>query len=131
MAVRSHLLAVAAMTLALCNCGARTSLIPYPGGESAPDTTTSTDAFDTAPSTCAPDCADELSESCTAAKNLGAFINDGVRFLGQVYTAGHTGTLSGVQISVRSNKWPAGSTPSWSTTRTSRRARKSRACGTA
>jgi hypothetical protein len=47
-------------------------------------------------------CPDQLSESCIADENLGNFINEGARYVGQIYTAGRTGTLSGIAVSVRS-----------------------------
>jgi hypothetical protein len=95
-----HVLAAATAILVLCNCGARTPLDPLTGGESQTDTRTST----TAPaSACPQGCPDELSEWCVAPESLGMFINDGGRFAGQVYTASRTGTLSGVQISVKAS----------------------------
>jgi hypothetical protein len=45
-----------------------------------------------------------LDQVCTGGDNLGAMINEGARFVGQTYTAGHTGTLSGVAISVMAIK---------------------------
>lgn len=50
--------------------------------------------------TCASGCLDEMSDWCAAGNDLTADLNEGVRFVGQVYTAGHTGTLSGVNIDV-------------------------------
>jgi hypothetical protein len=77
--------AVMATVLALGACG-RTSLTdtdPDPGH------------------TCPSGCPDELSASCAADNDLTAALNEGVRFVGQIYTAGRTGTLSGVNVDVR------------------------------
>jgi hypothetical protein len=78
--------AVMSAVLVLGACGLRTPLTdtdPDPGH------------------TCPSGCPDELSESCAAGNDLSAALNEGVRFVGQIYTAGRTGTLSGVNVDVR------------------------------
>jgi len=49
---------------------------------------------------CDVDCPDQLAESCIAGQTMGAVINEACRFVGQTYTAGSAGTLTGVAVSV-------------------------------
>jgi len=74
---------------------------PDPGATDAPNDTATCDGT-TCGQVCALACPDQLDQSCTGSENLGALINSGARFIGQTYTAGRTGTLSGVAISVTS-----------------------------
>jgi hypothetical protein len=53
---------------------------------------------------CATGCADQLDQSCTGSNNLGYSINEGARYVGQTYTAGRSGTLSGVAVSIQAHK---------------------------
>ncbi len=63
--------------------------------------TSPTDTYLDSGSTCPSGCPDELSASCAAGNDSTSELNEGVRFVGQVYTAGHTGTLSGVNVDIR------------------------------
>jgi hypothetical protein len=107
---RALVTALAGLTLAACETHRPLTLsgqsdagdrAPDPGATDAP-TDTGTCNGTTCVQVCALACPDQLDQSCTGSANLGDLINSGARFIGQTYTAGRTGTLSGVAISVTS-----------------------------
>jgi hypothetical protein len=103
---RALVIALVGLTLATCETHRPLTLSGQsdagdrsPGATDAPTDTAICDGA-TCGQVCAFACPDQLDQSCTGGDNLSAMINDGARFIGQTYTAGRTGTLSGVAIAV-------------------------------